>query len=125
METLRRVSIVVAVLLMLVVPLAETSEPTVSGEGTDAKAVSKSGRADEMAAWSVDSGGGESSGGDFSLIAAIGQPDAGQLARGGTVLDGGLWGGAVDLQALFDDDFENGDTGDWSSVVGGTKVGEK
>ena len=74
-----------------------------------------------MAAWSVDSGGGESSGGDISLIAAIGQPDAGELTQGDTVLNGGLWAGAEELRILFYDGFETGDTGGWSSVVGGTK----
>lgn len=117
METLRRVGVVVAVFLMLVVPFTEGSEP----EETDASAISKSGRADGMAAWSVDSGGGESSGGDFSLTAAIGQPDAGVVSQGDTVLSGGIWAGALDSGCLFCDGFESGGTGGWNSVVGGTK----
>lgn len=121
MKALRRVCIVIGVVLMFGVPLAGAPESTVSAGEAANEAAPKSDRADEMTAWSVDSGGGESSGGDFSLIAAIGQPDAGQLARGGTVLDGGLWGSAVDLQILFYDGFETGDPGGWSTAVGGTK----
>jgi len=122
MKALRRVSIVVVVVaLVFGVPLAGASEPMASEEDVNAGEAPKSDRADEMTAWSVDSGGGESSGGDFSLIASIGQPDAGNLSQGDTVLDGGLWGGAVDLEILFYDGFETGDTGGWSTAVGGTK----
>lgn len=117
METLRRIGVVAAVFLMLVVPFTEGSEP----EGTDTSAMSKSGRADGMAAWSVDSGGGESSGGDFSVTAAIGQPDAGVLSQGDTVLSGGIWAGALGSSCLFCDGFESGGAGAWSSAVGGSK----
>ena len=121
METLRRVSFVVAVLVVLPIALAGASEPAESGADVGARDAPKEGRADGMAAWSVDSGGGASSGGGFSLNAAIGQPDAGMISRCGTVLAGGLWAGEVDLQPLFCNGFESGGTGAWSSGVGGTK----
>ena len=121
MKTLRRVSFVAAVLMVLSIALAGASEPAESGTDVGAGDVPKGGRADGMAAWSVDSGGGESSGGDFSLTAAIGQPDAGLISQCGTVLAGGLWAGEVDLQPIFCNGFESGGTGAWSSVAGGTK----
>jgi hypothetical protein len=41
--------------------------------------------------FTVDSGGGTSSGGQFSLSGTIGQPDAGLQAGGPFVLNGGFW----------------------------------
>ena len=41
--------------------------------------------------FTVDGGGGTSSGGDFVLSGTIGQPDAGDLAGGGFTLRGGFW----------------------------------
>ncbi len=104
-----------------VAPLAAESERGRAEAEAATPAAVEERSADEMSAWSVDSGGGSSSGGDLSLVAAIGQPDAGRISKGGTVLAGGLWAGAVDLQALFYDGFESSDTGAWSSVVGGTE----
>lgn len=45
--------------------------------------------------WSVIAGGGGTmSGGTFSVIGTIGQPEAGTIASGGTYgLSGGVWGG--------------------------------
>ncbi len=105
----------------LVVPIATASEAEVPDPVEGSSAVTKNGRADEMAAWSVDAGGGQSTGGAFALTAAIGQPDAGVVSSGGTVLAGGLWAGTVDFGAIFVNGFESGGTGAWSSVVGGTK----
>ena len=121
MQTSGRISVAVAVLLVSLVPLAGASEPAENGADVESRDAPKEGRADGMAAWSVDSGGGESSGGDFTLTAAIGQPDAGVLSQGDTVLAGGLWVGAVDRECIFCNGFESGGTGAWSSVVGGTK----
>jgi hypothetical protein len=44
--------------------------------------------------WSTIGGGGAtfSSGGDYTLGGAIGQPDAGTLSGGDYTLDGGFWG---------------------------------
>lgn len=103
----------------VVIPLAAATETGTPEPGANSTAAVEDGRVDEMSAWSVDSGGGESSGGDFSLIAAIGQPDAGVLSGGGAVLAGGVWAGEMNLGFVFGDGFESGDTGSWSSVVGG------
>ncbi len=104
-----------------VAPIAVASDPgSPEPDGSQTAAVEDV-RADRMSAWSVDSGGGESSGGDFSLTAAIGQPDAGVLVGGDTVLAGGLWAGAVDSGGVFFDGFESGDTGGWSASVGETR----
>lgn len=77
--------------------------------------------ADQVEAWTVDGGGGESAGGGFSLTGTIGQPEAAVLSKCGTVLAGGVWAGSVDLGAVFCDDFESGGTGEWSAVAGGVQ----
>lgn len=124
MDATRRVCVVVPVLLMLLIPPVGASQGTGSGEEMKITVVPGSWRADAMAAWSVDSGGGASSGGGFSFTASTGQPDAGLISQCGTVLAGGLWAGAVDLQPVFCNGFESGGTGSWTSVVGGSKLGE-
>jgi hypothetical protein len=42
--------------------------------------------------WTVDSGGGTSTGSNYSLSGTIGQPDAGIMTGGGYTLAGGFWG---------------------------------
>ena len=42
--------------------------------------------------YSVDGGGGTSTGGVFSITGTIGQPDAGHMSGGNYTLDGGFWG---------------------------------
>ena len=50
----------------------------------------------DLSWWTVDGGGGSSSGGNYSLSGTIGQPDAASSAGGGYTLAGGFWnGGAV------------------------------
>ena len=49
----------------------------------------------ELSWWTVDGGGGVSSGGGYTLTGTIGQPDAGGLAGGGYSLPGGFWGGLL------------------------------
>jgi len=44
--------------------------------------------------FTIDGGGGTSSGGGFTLSGTIGQPDAGTLSGGGFTLRGGFWPGA-------------------------------
>jgi hypothetical protein len=44
--------------------------------------------------WTVDGGGGTSTGGLFGLSGTAGQPDAGSLTGGIYTLVGGFWGGA-------------------------------
>lgn len=48
--------------------------------------------------WTVDGGGGTSTGGVYSVSGTIGQPDAGLMSGGGYTLQGGFWGGAVAVQ---------------------------
>ncbi|MFQ5398455.1 MAG: hypothetical protein ACE5E7_02535 [Anaerolineae bacterium] len=43
--------------------------------------------------WTVDGGGGNSSGGSYTLNGTIGQPDAGGMSGGTFDLAGGFWGG--------------------------------
>jgi hypothetical protein len=44
--------------------------------------------------WTIDGGGGISSGRAYALTGTSGQPDAGMLTGGGYELTGGFWGGA-------------------------------
>jgi hypothetical protein len=68
--------------------------------------------------WSVDNGGSVSTGGAWQLTSTIGQPDAGDLAGGAFVLEGGF---EIRRPAagpsVFSDGFESGGTGAWSSVT--------
>lgn len=121
MQTPGRISVVAAVLLVFIVPLAGASDPAETGAEVASRDAPTQGRADGIDAWSVDSGGGASSGGDFTLTAAIGQADAGVLSQADTAIAGGLWAGAVDLGFVFGDGFESNGTGAWTSTVGGTK----
>jgi hypothetical protein len=49
--------------------------------------------------FTMDGGGGTSTGGVYSVSGTIGQPDAGQMSGGSYTLDGGFWGiiGAVQM----------------------------
>ena len=51
--------------------------------------------------WTVDGGGGASSGGDFTLSGTAGQADAGALAGGGFSLQGGFWSGAASRSKIY------------------------
>jgi hypothetical protein len=42
--------------------------------------------------FSIDGGGGTSTGGVFSVSGTIGQPDAGHMSGGNFTVDGGFWG---------------------------------
>ena len=54
--------------------------------------------------YTIDGGGGTSTGGTFSLSGTIGQPDAGGPMTGGTFsLTGGFWPGAVPLETCPSD----------------------
>lgn len=48
--------------------------------------------------WTVDGGGGTSTGGVFAVSGTIGQPDAGTMTGGGFVLQGGFWGVVAAVQ---------------------------
>src|SRR5262245_6756382 len=45
--------------------------------------------------FTIDGGGGTSSGGSYSLSGTIGQPDAGTLSGGNYTLEGGFWPGLL------------------------------
>src|SRR5207253_9256822 len=45
--------------------------------------------------FTIDGGGGTSSGGNYTLSGTIGQPDAGTLSGGNYTLEGGFWPGIV------------------------------
>ncbi len=65
--------------------------------------------------WTVDGGGGTSSGDAFVVAGTIGQPDAGVMTGGDYALKGGFWAGD---STIFADGFESGDCSHWSSVMG-------
>jgi hypothetical protein len=46
----------------------------------------------DLSWFTIDGGGGVSSGGAYSLSGTIGQPDAGHLSGNGFSIDGGFWG---------------------------------
>lgn len=46
--------------------------------------------------WTVDTGGGVSQGGPYSLNGTVGQADAAILTGGTYTLKGGYWGGSID-----------------------------
>ncbi len=68
--------------------------------------------------YSLDAGGGESTGGPFHLLGTLGQPDAAVLNNGaaGFTLMGGFRGRLTDF-TLFRDGFESGDSSRWSASV--------
>jgi hypothetical protein len=73
--------------------------------------------ADAMDWWSVDAGGGRTSGGTWMAISAIGQFDAGTLSAGAVTMNGGfVVADEPGEPPLFTDGFETGDLGAWSSV---------
>jgi hypothetical protein len=47
----------------------------------------------DLSWWTVDGGGGESSGGRYAVSGTAGQPDAGTMSGGPYTLGGGFWGG--------------------------------
>src|SRR5256885_14185661 len=50
--------------------------------------------------FTIDGGGGTSSGGPYTLSGTIGQPDAGTMSGGNFTLDGGFWGGVFAVQQV-------------------------
>ena len=73
--------------LLLVLALA--SALRVAGQGLDPAAGPF-----DLPWWTIDGGGGASSGGAYELAGTSGQPDAGVLSGGGYELTGGFWVGA-------------------------------
>ena len=64
-----------------------------------ALAVSAQGQNYALDWFTVDGGGGTSSGGAYTLAGTIGQPDAGTLSGGAFSLVGGFWGIIASIQA--------------------------
>ena len=52
--------------------------------------------------FTIDSGGGTSTNGQYSLTGTIGQPDAGAMASATFSVQGGFWNSALTLQQLLD-----------------------
>ena len=50
--------------------------------------------------FTIDGGGGTSSGGPYTLTGTIGQPDAGELSGGSYSLIGGFWGAIIPVQQV-------------------------
>ena len=48
--------------------------------------------------WTIDGGGGTSTGGVYSVSGTIGQPDAGTMSGGNYTLQGGFWGVVAAVQ---------------------------
>jgi len=52
--------------------------------------------------YTIDSGGGTSTGSSYTLLGTIGQPDAGvAMTGGGFTLVGGFWGGAASQYKVY------------------------
>ena len=49
----------------------------------------------DLSWWTVDGGGGNSSGSGYALSGTIGQPDAGAMSGGDYQLAGGFWGAST------------------------------
>src|SRR5450756_586009 len=64
--------------------------------------------------FTIDGGGGTSTGGVYSVSGTIGQPDAGASSGGNYSLIGGFWGAVIPVQTpgaptLFIQNLQNGD----------------
>jgi len=110
------------VVITVTASVAFTAQPSPAGNGLNDAAETASETEIlapyGMAWWSVDGGGGSSSGGVFALTGGVGQPDTGVAGGCGTAIEGGLWSGVVPCSTpLFCDGFETGDAGAWSSVT--------
>jgi hypothetical protein len=80
----KRTMLRLAVALLLVLILAGALR--VAGQGLDPAAGPY-----DLPWWTIDGGGGVSSGGAYELAGTSGQPDAGLLTGGGYELTGGFW----------------------------------
>ncbi|MDX2344340.1 MAG: hypothetical protein QNL26_10850 [Acidimicrobiia bacterium] len=65
----------------------------------------------EVPWWTMDAGGGVSTGDSATLAGTAGQFDTGQMTGGGLTLHGGFW--PAPPNAIFADGFESGDTSAW------------
>ena len=56
---------------------------------------------DTLMHWTVDGGGGSSSGSGYTIAGTAGQPDAGVLTGSSYTLTGGFWGGMPERSPIF------------------------
>ena len=72
----------------------------------------------DLSWYTIDGGGGTSTGGSFSLSGTIGQPDAGVPLTGGAfTLTGGFWAGAITSACACAADFDqSGGTPDVNDI---------
>ena len=79
--------------------------------------------------FTIDGGGGTSSGGSYTLNGTIGQPDAGTLSGGSYTLEGGFWPGivvpATGAPTLFMQFSGNNVVISWSPATPGFTLEEK
>ena len=90
MTRIRLITLIGLVALLAVAPAARAQVSTAPSSGYS------------LTWYTVDGGGGASSGGSYTLTGTAGQPDAGRLSGGTYTIGGGFWaslGGA--LQQLF------------------------
>jgi len=87
MKSARRVKKVIALLTLFVLAIGM---PVLAATGSL-----------DLTWFTIDGGGGASSGGGYQLIGSLGQPDAGRLAGGAYTLSGGFWGDATEQYAIF------------------------
>ncbi len=114
---LRSITFLLAGTLLLALASLITVESQEEPHGHGAPDADKASEVLDIPAYSIDGGGGTSSGDDFQLIGSVGQPDAGTVLEGD---DYGLTGGVMAVVAplqgiLFCDGFESGDASSWSS----------
>lgn len=81
--------IIVAVVLVLLIVLV--SAVTVQAQPSEYS----------VPRWTVDTGGGRSSGGQYNLDGIAGQPDAAVLSSDKYTLSGGFWVGGVSHQGVY------------------------
>ena len=74
----------------------------------------------ELRAWTLEGGGGEALGGAYGVRGSMGQPEP-YFSQGGSFrLQGGFLPGRASGGHIFENGFESGDTGAWSTTVGGS-----
>ena len=95
-----------------------------TGESLDAFLIRKGASSFDLSWYTIGDGGGAMAGGDFTLVGAIGQPDAAIMSGGSFSLSGGFLGSeptppvdpCTGSDVIFCDGFELGDTAAWSSL---------
>jgi hypothetical protein len=95
------VLLLVIALLLVTVALAQETEQTTSAWPFDFAQDELSASYD-LSWWTLDGGGGSSSGVNYVLDGTAGQPDPGPVLSGGNYnLEGGFWGGGLSGTTVF------------------------